>query len=243
VPAWQSLPGSPAAAECLPADRLPAGARHPAQRPAHPLARSLDTIPDAWRHLSCLTSLELRGNPLLEALPPWLATALPALRLLDVGGCVRLDLRCLTTLTQLETLALQALDLVCDAAPPRLLAQAAQHGVMARVRLAPDLSPLTRLRALNLADNNLGAPPPWLPKLRGLKVLDMSGNFFLQAPQPLTPLTALTNLRHLDLRAIHVEEGTKFWSEAKCVTMQHVAALARALRRRNRHCRLLHDTS
>jgi hypothetical protein len=184
---------------------------------------------------------------------------------------------------------------VCDAAPPRLLAQAAQHGVMARVRLAPDLSPLTRLRALNLADNNLGAPPPWLPKLRGLKVLDMSGNFFLQAPQPLTPLTALTNLRwggalgaclrlcgsrgryalaatlaqlavpqlraplagaearaapppplplrHLDLRAIHVEEGTKFWSEAKCVTMQHVAALARALRRRNRHCRLLHDTS
>lgn len=42
------------------------------------------------------------------------------------------------------------MDLVCGATPPRLVAQAAQHGVVARAKALPDLSPLTRLRALNL---------------------------------------------------------------------------------------------
>ncbi len=48
--------------------------------------------------------------------------------------------------------------------------------------------------------------------------------------------------RYLDLRGIH-SEASKFWSEAKCCTMQHVAALDRLLRRRKRHCRLIYDTS
>lgn len=51
--------------------------------------------------------------------------------------------------------ARQALDLVWGATPPRLLAQAVQHGIVARVKQLPDLSPLRHLAALNLADNNL----------------------------------------------------------------------------------------
>lgn len=49
--------------------------------------------------------------------------------------------------------------------------------------------------------------------------------------------------RWLDLRAVHVEEGGRYWSPGKCTTMQHVAALAKALRRKNRHAKILHDTS
>lgn len=47
------------------------------------------------------------------------------------------------------------MDLVWGATPPRLLSQAQQHGIVARVKQLPDLSPLQRLAALNLADNNL----------------------------------------------------------------------------------------
>ena len=49
-----------------------------------------------------------RGNALLETLPPWLGTALPALRALDVSFCTRLELSGLESLTALTTLALQA---------------------------------------------------------------------------------------------------------------------------------------
>lgn len=112
-------------------------------------------IPDTWAHLSNLLALELRGNSLLETLPPWLPGALPSLQLLDVSACVRLDLASLAQFTTLRTLGLQAMDLVCGATPERLLSQAAQHGVVARVKQLPDVSPLTGLRALNLADNNL----------------------------------------------------------------------------------------
>lgn len=254
------------------------------QRQGMPFIFGLDAIPDTWRHLGALTSLELRGNALLESLPEWLAGALPRLRLLDVSACSRLDLRALGALTQLHTLALQALDLVAGAAPPRLLAQAAAQGLVPRTSQLPDLSPLGRLRALNLADNNLGALPPCLLKLTALEVLDLSGNFFLEAPHPLTQLLAFKHLRcaplrlaprkparrprpghpasaqptlhlptparcvlplrrHLDLRSVHVEEGQKFWSPAKCATMQHLAALAKSLRRRNRHAKVLLDTS
>lgn len=67
------------------------------------------------------------------------------------------------------------MDLVCGPTPERLLQQAAQHGVVARVKQLPDLSPLSRLAALNLADNNLLCLPPWLLKMAGLEVLDLSG--------------------------------------------------------------------
>lgn len=43
---------------------------------------------------------------LLQELPDWLPAALPGLELLDVSGCLRLDLAPLTALTQLRTLAL-----------------------------------------------------------------------------------------------------------------------------------------
>lgn len=47
------------------------------------------------------------------------------------------------------------MDLVCGAAPTRLLMQAAAEGMAARVKQLPDLSPLAgRLTALSLADNN-----------------------------------------------------------------------------------------
>ena len=59
--------------------------------------------------------------------------------------------------------------------PQRLLAQAAQLGVVARAKPLPDLSRLSRLTALNLADNNLMEVPPCLLKLTGLEVLDLSG--------------------------------------------------------------------
>lgn len=204
----------------------------------------IDGIPDTWRHLTGLKNLELRGNALLEALPPWMPEAMPGLELLDVSACSRLDLGTVTPLTQLHTLALQAMDLVCGGTPQRLLQQAATHGVVARVKRLPDLSCLKeRLTALNLADNNLVEVPPGVLKLTGLEVLDLSGNFYLEAPQPLTPLLAFSRLRWLDLRAVHVEEGSKYWSPAKCATMQHVAGLAKSLRRKNRHARVLHDTS
>jgi hypothetical protein len=91
----------------------------------------------------------------------------------------------------------------------------------------------------------------WLVRLGGLEVVDLSGNFYLEARQPLTPLLALKRLRWLDLRAVHVEHGaptrgSEYWSQAKCVTMQHLAALAKAVRRRRgplRHAKILHDTA
>ncbi|KAL4445740.1 hypothetical protein ABPG77_008939 [Micractinium sp. CCAP 211/92] len=203
----------------------------------------IDCIPDTWSQLSNLRSLELRGNALLEALPPWMPEALPRLELLDVSACSRLDLRTITALTQLRTLALQAMDLVSGGTPPRLVQQASAHGMVPRAKLMPDLSHMARLTALNLADNNLIEVPPCILKLTGLEVLDLSGNFFLEFPQAPTPLHAFSRLRWLDLRAVHVEEGGRYWSPGKCTTMQHVAALAKALRRKNRHAKILHDTS
>ena len=73
-----------------------------------------------------------------------------------------------------------------------------------------------------------------------------TGNFFLEVPTTLSA-TALGRLRWLDLRAVCVEgdaAATKhYWSTAKCATRQNVAALARTLRRKNRHVTVLHDTS
>ena len=65
----------------------------------------------------------------------------------------------------------------------------------------------------------------------------------MEVGQPLTPLLTFSRLRWLDMRSVHVEEDAKYWSPAKCATMQHLSALAKALRRKNRHIRVLHDTS
>eukprot|EP00887_Chlorella_sp_A99_P004746 scaffold4.g4746.t1 len=194
----------------------------------------LDTIPDTWAGLGRLTRLELRraprreqrgegvqrsrrGNALLEALPSWLPGAMPHLAALDVSFCSRLDLASVTTLTQ-----------AAQGGPPR-------------VKLLPSLRHMAQLTAINLSDNNLVRVPPELCKMTALEYLDLNGCPWLQAKQPLTPLLGLTRLRYLDLRAIHVEDG-KFWSADKCATMQHVAILARSLRRRRRQALVLHDT-
>jgi hypothetical protein len=58
-----------------------------------------------------------------------------------------------------------------------------------------------------------------------------------------TPPPPFTTSRYLDLRQVHVEEELRFWSPAKCATMQHITALSKALRRKNRHCQVLYDTS
>ena len=72
----------------------------------------------------------------------------------------------------------QAMDLVWDGiVPPRLLAQAEQHGLAPRAKPLPlDLAQrLPALTALNLSDNNLVQVPPFLLKMTGLEVLDLSG--------------------------------------------------------------------
>lgn len=95
----------------------------------------------------------------------------------------------------------------------------------------PQLSQLTALTSLCLADNCLTELPPLAP-LKQLVCLDLSGNAPLQIAAPLTPmLTTLPRLRLVDMRAIH-EERDNCWSDAKCKTMSHVAALAKAMKRR-----------
>ena len=54
----------------------------------------------------------------------------------------------------------------------------------------------------------------------------------LQVKQPLNVLSGLPELCMVDFRGIHDEPNMGYWSEAKCATMRHVAALAKALKRR-----------
>lgn len=53
----------------------------------------------------------------------------------------------------------------------------------------------------------------------------------VQVLAPATFMTSLQQLRWLDLRGILVE-AADYWTPDKCATMQHVAALAKALKRR-----------
>jgi hypothetical protein len=111
----------------------------------------------------------------------------------------------------------------------------------------PDLSALVHLTALNLSDNALTAIPPAIlaGRLPALRHLDLSANPLLQAADgPLAPglLSALPHLRVLDMRGVHAEAGLGYWSAAKCATMNHVAALARAAKRKAGGPRVLFDT-
>lgn len=143
----------------------------------------MDSLPDTWRQLTRLRALELRGNALLEELPEWMPEGLPALELLDVSCCSRLDLSALARFTRLRTLALQGLDLIEPGVLPQaLVTQAGQGAPPARIKLLPDLRALApSLRALSLADNNFAAPPAQLSKLTGLQHLDLSGNTYMKA--------------------------------------------------------------
>ncbi len=53
-----------------------------------------------------------------------------------------------------------------------------------------------------------------------------------QVPTPLTCLLSLPALKVVDLRGVHETSNIGFWPEAKCVTMSHITALTKALKRR-----------
>lgn len=58
-----------------------------------------------------------------------------------------------------------------------------------------------------------------------------------QVAAPLHWLARLGMVRVVDLRGVH-NDGAAYWPEAKCRTMRHIADLARALKRRNKHARV-----
>lgn len=176
----------------------------------------------------------------MTKLPEWLTQ----LRHLDISFCTRIELPALSHMTALTTLGLQGLDLLeAGHVPEELL-----WGHIDRY--LPSLDHLTNLKALNLSLNKFGAIPAVITKLHSLEILDLSGNPYLKVPQPLTGLLRLPMLRWLDLRGIHASSGGfdaghdghgqaqrvpalvevsnahACWSEGKCMTMQHVAALA-----------------
>jgi hypothetical protein len=219
-----------------------------------------DALPPAWRALTRLRRLELRGHAALTALPDWLAE-LPALEHLDVAGCGAADVSAVSRCVGLRVLSLQSARLgdavavveeeegggaasaaavaagapapapaAADGAAPPPPAPAGFAGAPAR-RL-PDLTPLVNLTAINLADNALTAVPPALARLPRLAHVDLSANGGLRVAAPLTPLLTLPDLTAVDLRGVHAENGLGYWSAAKCVTMKHVAEFARAAKRR-----------
>ncbi|GAB4823973.1 hypothetical protein N2152v2_011019 [Parachlorella kessleri] len=197
----------------------------------------IDSIPDTWKQLSRLQVLELRGNALVEQLPAWMPTAMPHLKLLDVSHCHRLDLAAsLAGFSQLETLALQGLGLYeTGSVPPEVTAASAAGAPPRRMKQLPDLAHMAAsLSALNLSENLLGAVPAQLSQLPRLQQIDLSNNGYLKMPSPASSLLALQQLSWVDLRGIHSEQQSTFWSPAKCATMESVASLARSLRRRRR---------
>ena len=62
----------------------------------------------------------------------------------------------------------------------------------------------------------------------------------MQVASPLTSLTALPQLRFVDMRGVH-DEQSPYWGAAKCETMRHLAALSKALRRRRSGARVAMD--
>ncbi|KXZ44866.1 hypothetical protein GPECTOR_61g819 [Gonium pectorale] len=212
-------------------------------RPRTDWTAGLDALPAAWSQLTSLTKLVLRSHPQLPLLPPWLR-GLTGLRHLDVSGCGELRLEELAGLTQLHVLVLQV-GRGGAAAAGAAAPAAAGHGGAAPTparRVVPDLSPLApSLRSLSLAANRFTALPEWLPRMSRLEHLDVSYNKDLHILAPLTGLAALPHLRLLDFRAVHVTADESYWGEAKCATMQHLAKLARALKRRCPQPRLLMD--
>ena len=57
-----------------------------------------------------------------------------------------------------------------------------------------------------------------------------------------TLLGGLPRMAVLDFRGIHKEKGVSYWTDAKCTTMKHLAALAKLLKKRKYPHRLLFDT-
>lgn len=184
--------------------------------------RGIATLTGALGCLTQLTRLELRNHHELQSLPVEVI-GLTSLRYLDVSYCYRMaDVSSVTKMKGLHTLALAGL-LLFDTEDPAL-EQPGQE-------MLP-LHPLTGLTALNLSDNWLRRIPcRQLATLKGLQCLDLSHNVKLTVPQPLTWMSTLSRLTLLDMRGVH-EEGGPTWSDAKCETMKHLAALSKRVQRR-----------
>eukprot|EP00798_Chlamydomonas_sp_ICE-L_P006644 gene6644-3301_t len=195
----------------------------------------MDSMPQSWSKLTSLTSLELRGHWMLDTIPTWLKD-LPSLRLLDVSSNASIQLDALTTLTQLEVLVLQRLELSQSPHGGDVISSQAR-------RILPNLAPLgIRLSALSLSDNKFTRLPDCLVKLTAMQILDLSGNKELQLLSPLTPLlAAMPQVSVLDFRAIHKEKGSNYWSDEKCATMKYLAAASKLLKRRKYPHRVIVD--
>ncbi|GIL67061.1 hypothetical protein Vafri_20496 [Volvox africanus] len=201
----------------------------------------LEGIPAAWSRLTALTRLELRGHPQLYELPVWL-TALGALRHLDVSACEDMEVGSITQLTSLHVLVLQSMHMGHALPSPADVASAALSDQELARHALPDLQPLAPcLRSLSLSNNRFTQLPDWLYRLTRLEHLDVSYNRDLHVRAPLTGLASLPYIRLFDFRAVHVSKDKDFWCEAKCITMQHLSKLAKALKRRCPQPRLLLD--
>ena len=62
----------------------------------------------------------------------------------------------------------------------------------------------------------------------------------VQVKSSLSFIGTLPRLVLVDMRGTHVEETT-YWTESKCVTMQHAATLMKTLRRKHSHAHVLMD--
>lgn len=59
---------------------------------------------------------------------------------------------------------------------------------------------------------------------------------------PLTPLAALSRLKLLDFRGVHVDKpAASYWTDEKCTTMEYLSKLSKALKRKNPQHRLFFD--
>ncbi|CAL8465073.1 g4608 [Coccomyxa elongata] len=191
-------------------------------------AVGVEAIPEEWRALRCLRTLQLRGHTMLLSLPQWLAE-LPVTNL-DVSFCRVCNVSVVSEMTTLTVLSLQGMDLTNS-----------DTEVQVRYRHLPSLERLTQLTALNLADNAFVRVPSCLHKLKAISYLDLSLNNDLQVPTPLASLLTMPNLRVVDLRGVHETSSIGFWPEAKCVTMSNITALTKALKRRPYPTKVLVD--
>lgn len=192
----------------------------------------LEEIPNSLTHLVNLQKLVLRGHNLLTSLPSWL-TDMKSLRHLDVSACTNLNISHVTVLVQLEVLILQSLNLALPSSSSDLVDNK---------RLFPDLRGLMSLRVLSVSQNHLTRLPETMLHLRSLQIIDFSGNKDLKIQAPLTNfLQSLPNITLLDFQGIHIEEGSTYWSDAKCMTMKNLGVASKYLKRRRNKVRLLMD--
>ena len=63
----------------------------------------------------------------------------------------------------------------------------------------------------------------------------------LQVASPLTTLQALPAIRLVDLRGVHEEPDVGYWTEAKCISMKHIASFTKKMKQRPYGCKIIMD--